>query len=244
MPAAFYGADLASVHDAGFLAFAREAAPAVLKRLARRCEPGTRVIEIGCGSGGLTRELVGAGYRVCGVDVSPAMVRLARGQTPGARLRVVSWQRFVPPPCAAIVAVGECFNYLATSPDRHVRDLDAFFRRAGEALQPGGILLFDLLETCPGAVRLRTHDSQGSGWAIRAETRESGRQITRQIMVTREVAGRTRVSVEIHRQYRLSRRQVESALRAAGFVVTWRDGFGRHRLRLGHVVAEALRVFG
>ncbi len=69
MAAAFYGADLAFIHDAGFLGFARQAAPWVVKRLARRCEPAAQVVEIGCGAGALTRALVAAGYRVLGVDV-------------------------------------------------------------------------------------------------------------------------------------------------------------------------------
>ena len=54
--------DLAYIHDAGFLGFSRRAAPHVLRRLERRCEPGATVVEIGCGSGGLTKALTKAGY--------------------------------------------------------------------------------------------------------------------------------------------------------------------------------------
>ncbi len=244
MPAGFYGADLAYIHDAGFLGFARQAAPWVLKRLARRCEPGARVIEIGCGSGGLTRELAAAGYRVLGVDVSPAMIGLARRRAPAARYRVASWYRFAPPPCDAIVAVGECLNYLAATPERHLRALTGFIRRAGAVLRPGGILVFDLLEPSPQVPGRRTALGGGAGWSIRAEIAERGAVITRRMTLTRDVAGRNRVSHEIHRQCRLARPPIEAALRAAGFVVTWRDGFGRQHLPPGHAVAEALRVFG
>ena len=243
MPRKFYAADLAYVHDAGFLGFARRAAPWVLKRLARRCGPGARVVEIGCGSGGLTRELAGAGYRALGVDVSPAMIRLAREQVPAGRFRLASWYQFVPPPCDAIVAVGECFNYLSASPDRHLWALAAFLRRAGVALRPGGSLLFDFLEPCPDGPHRRTRLVRGAGWAIQAEITEHGNVITRRITVTRVVGDRRRISRETHRQLRLPRAQVERALRATGFVVTWHDGYGRHRFPAGHVVVEALRTF-
>ncbi len=242
MPGKFYAADLAYVHDAGFIGFARRAAPQMLKRLGRRCEPGARVVEIGCGSGGLTRSLVGAGYRVLGVDVSPAMIRLARRRVPAGRFRAASWYQFAPPPCDAIVAVGECFNYLSAGRTRHEQALRAFLGRAGAALRPGGLLLFDFLEPCPDRPRRRTHHSGGADWAILAEISECGGVITRRITSTRVVGGRRRTSRETHRQCRLPRRQIEAALRAAGFIVTFHDGYGR-RLPAGHVVVEALRTF-
>jgi 2-polyprenyl-3-methyl-5-hydroxy-6-metoxy-1,4-benzoquinol methylase len=88
MKARFYAEDLAYIHDVGFLDFAQRAAPAVLRTLRRRCAAGTHVVEIGCGSGGLTQKLAEAGYCVLGVDVSPAMIRLARRKVPAADLRV------------------------------------------------------------------------------------------------------------------------------------------------------------
>lgn len=244
MPAAFYGPDLAFIHDAGFLGFARQAAPWVVKRLARRCEPAARVVEIGCGSGALTRELAAAGYRVLGVDASPAMIRLARRQSPAGHFRLARWQEFSPPPCDAIVAVGECFNYLSATPARHQRALVAFFNRARAALRPGGLLLFDLLVPHPDIPTRRAAISGGADWSIRAEIRERGGVITRRMTLVRDVAGRDRVSHETHRQCRLAPAPVTAALRTAGFIVTWRDGFGRRHLPPGHVVVEALRGYG
>lgn len=239
----FYTEDLAYIHDAGFLDFARRAAPHVLKRLHRRCEPGARILEIGCGSGGLTRALVKAGYRVLGVDISSAMIRLARRKAPKAKFRVASWYTFTPPPCDAIVGTGHCLNYMVADRKRHVRAVTAFLKRAGAALRPGGMLLFDFLEPWPDRPRLRTYHACGSDWAVLVKASEKRRVITRQITAIRFVAGRCRCSQEIHRHCHLRRRQLEKALRAAGFIVTFHDGYGGMHLPPGHAVAEALKIF-
>ncbi|HUJ42210.1 MAG TPA: class I SAM-dependent methyltransferase [Opitutaceae bacterium] len=244
MSTKFYGEDLAFLHDAGFTGFAAKAAPYILKRLRRRCEPGARVVEIGCGSGALTQHLTGAGYDVLAVDLSPAMIRLGRAKAPGAKFRVASWYDFAPPPCDAIVAVGECFNYMRAGTSAHTRAVDAFLRRAGAALRAGGLLLFDFLEPNAHRPRHRTVRRSGAGWAILVEIAEERRIITRRISSIRFQVRRPRVSGEIHRQLRLSRRQLGRALQAAGFVVTFQGRYGRMRLAAGQVVAEAIRMFG
>lgn len=238
----FYTEDLAYIHDAGFLGFSRQAAPHVLKRLERRCEPGAKVVEIGCGSGGLTKALTKAGYRVLGVDVSSAMIRLARRKAPKAEYRLASCYRFTPPPCDAIVGTGHCLNYMTTDRKRHVRAVTAFLTRAGAALRPGGMLLFDFQERCPNHSRVRTFHTCGPDWAVLVNAVEKRAVITRQITAIRFVNGRCRCSLECHRQCRLSRRQIGQALHAAGFIVTFHDGYGGMHLPPGHAVVEALKL--
>jgi SAM-dependent methyltransferase len=239
----FYAADLAYVHDAGFRGFADRAAPGILPQLRRHCPRGGRVVEIGCGSGGLTRHLAQTGFRVLGVDISPAMLRLARRRAPGAQFRVASYYDYAPPPCAAIVAVGECLNYLAGGRRRHETALRHFFRRAGAALAPGGLLLFDFLEPFAGRPRGRNAEVSGPDWLVLAAVGvDRKRQIlTRHITTIRRVGRRQRLSFERHRQCLLRRRDVARWLRAAGFTVEFRRGYGRRRLAPGQAVALAIR---
>lgn len=239
----FYAADLAYVHDAGFLAFARRAAPGVLGLLRRHCRPGARVVEIGCGSGGLTQYLTQAGYRVLALDIAPEMIRLARRRAPGARFRVASYQGFPLPPCAAIVAVGECLNYMSGGCRRQRAALRRYFRCAAAALPPGGLLLFDFLAPFAGRPRRRNTEVSGSDWLVLAAIGDDRARgvITRHITTIRRVGGRQRLSFEIHRQCLLRRREVRAALQSAGFSVRFCDGYGRRRVQPGQAVAEAIR---
>lgn len=49
-------------------------------------QPGERVLDLGCGDGALTAEIVARGAEVVGVDASPAMVAAARSRGLDARL--------------------------------------------------------------------------------------------------------------------------------------------------------------
>src|SRR5687768_4158361 len=79
-----YGHDLAYIHHAGFSEFAESAAPGLLEILWKHAIRDGLVVEIGCGSGILARELTRAGFDVLGFDASPAMIALARSGAPAA----------------------------------------------------------------------------------------------------------------------------------------------------------------
>jgi SAM-dependent methyltransferase len=63
-------------------------AGSVIELLAPVRERGGLVVELGCGSGLLTRHLLDAGHRVVATDASPAMLELARDLVPGDRSSV------------------------------------------------------------------------------------------------------------------------------------------------------------
>src|SRR5687768_12429502 len=103
-----YGDDLAAIHAAGFTALASAAARELLPRL----EPGSRVLELGCGDGTTARLLTDAGHRVHGIDSSPAFIELARERAPAASLHVGSFvDAPLPGDCDAVLAIGEVLGY-------------------------------------------------------------------------------------------------------------------------------------
>ena len=80
--ATYYRQDLALVHHVGFGFHADRVAPGILKLLGPILERNGLVVELGCGSGLLTRYLTEAGHRVIATDASPAMLALAHDTAP------------------------------------------------------------------------------------------------------------------------------------------------------------------
>ncbi len=52
--------------------------------------PGTRVLDVGCGSGEFVAVLLEAGAQVAACDPASGMVELAQGMNPGADIRIAS----------------------------------------------------------------------------------------------------------------------------------------------------------
>src|SRR5436305_1060377 len=101
-----YAPDLAYIHDTGFTRFIRTATPGLLRILRRNGIRGGLVVDAGCGSGIWARELADRGYEVLGIDISAAMIRLARRHAPAARFQVGSFLSVPLPPCDAVTSLG------------------------------------------------------------------------------------------------------------------------------------------
>jgi SAM-dependent methyltransferase len=63
---------------------------AMLELFARQVEPGGLIADVGCGSGRIAGYLRGLGAEVLGIDLSPAMIEVARREHPGVRFEVGS----------------------------------------------------------------------------------------------------------------------------------------------------------
>lgn len=109
----YYRADLALVHHLGFGFHADDCSPGMVELLGPVRERDGLVVELGCGSGLLTRYLVDAGHRVVATDASPAMLELARGYAAGAdKIRELVLPDDPIPQADAIVSIGHVLNYL------------------------------------------------------------------------------------------------------------------------------------
>lgn len=235
-----YGADLAYIHDAGFLELAREATPFALDLLAERGLEGGRVVELGAGSGASAKDLSEAGHDVLGIDASRAMVELARANAPGARFRVGSWTDEEIPECDAVLAFGEVLGYVgaAHGTKAELRDL---FGRVRTALRPDGVFCFDL--ATPGRVPTGETASYrvGEDWAILFTAVEDGNRLQRRITTFRKIEGGAtyRRTEEVHRLRLWRPGEVEAMLREARFKVQTRRGYSTRALVPGHRVFVA-----
>lgn len=145
----YYRPDLALVHHLGFGFHADLVAPGILKLLEPIGDRNGLVVELGCGSGLLTRHLLAAGHRVIATDASPAMLALAQDTVPDAtRLAQLTLPDDPIPAYDAIVAVGHPFSYL---PDEE--SIDRAFIAAADALRPGGLMAIDICDLEWGTAR-------------------------------------------------------------------------------------------
>ncbi len=153
----YYRRDLALIHHRGFGFHADACAQGILGLLERVLASDGLVVEIGCGSGLLTRHLIDAGHRVMATDASPAMLDLARqvaGDAESIRELVLPDDPI--PRADAIVGVGHCLNYLADS-----QAVDLALAAIAEALLPGGVLAIDICDLAWGEAR---RDAPNAGW--------------------------------------------------------------------------------
>jgi SAM-dependent methyltransferase len=214
-----YAEDLAYVHDTGFGDFARNAAAGLLRLLREHGINAGRVVDLGCGSGLWAAELTKAGYDTVGVDLSAAMIDIARRRAPHAEFYVGSFLDATLPSCRAVTALGEVLNY-RFDPRNGRPALQRLFRRVFAALEPGGLFICDLAG--PGRHRNTSQRFfEGSDWTNLVEfTRDESRhRLTRRIVTFRKIGDLWRRSDEEHplQLYRPS--EIAGLLRNAGFRV-------------------------
>jgi SAM-dependent methyltransferase len=230
-----YGDDLAYIHDTGHGAFARAAAPVVLDLLRGAGVGSGLLVDLGCGSGILAREVCAAGYDVLGIDISAALIDLARRQAPRAQFRVESYLHTDLPPCVAVTAIGECFNYLFDAGNTK-QALRRLFRRIFDALAPGGWFVFDVAG--PGRVPgggPRQSYREADDWAVLVTAEEDrGRTLlTRHITSFRKVGELYRRDHEVHRLRLFRWSELAEPLREVGFRVRRLAGHGEMRFGPG-----------
>lgn len=147
--AQYYRQDLSLIHHNGFGYHADACAPGILAYLRPILERRGLVVELGCGSGLLTRHLLDAGHRVIATDASPAMLELARENAADAEEVTQLVLPDDPIPSAdAIVSVGHVLNYL---PDETA--LTRALGAAARSLRRGGLIAIDLCDLHWGEAR-------------------------------------------------------------------------------------------
>jgi SAM-dependent methyltransferase len=227
----YYRPDLARVHHEGFAFHADGAAPGIVELLEPVRERGGLVVEVGCGSGLLMRQLVEAGLRVIATDASPAMLDLARTVAPGVRaLERLTLPGDPIPECDAVVSVGHALNYL---PD--AGSIDRALLAIAGALRPGGLMAIDLCDLAYGEARGDAPDTKAwvtDDWALVTEfARPSPDRFVRQMAIfTRTDDGSWRRDDERHDNVLIEVAAVPALLADHGVDVTLGSTFGSYEL--------------
>jgi SAM-dependent methyltransferase len=237
----YYREDLALVHHLGFGFHAEACAPGILALL----EPvrGGLVLELGCGSGLLTRYLVEAGHRVVATDASPAMLALARETAPDAEMRPLVLPDDPLPECDAVVSVGHVLSYLP-----NYGAVEQALAAAADALRPSGSLALDLCDLRYGELRRDEPNSSrvADDWAI--ITRLS---LPRPDLFVREIAsflrnedGTWRRDDERHENVLVDTALVPALLAKHGVQARVSESFGEEKLPDGLVAIVGRKVDG
>lgn len=236
----FYDDDLAYIDESGFRGSAEGYAPGLLRILADAGIQQGRVVDLGCGSGVWAEHLSNAGYQAVGLDVSPAMIKLAGHRVPSAEFHVGSLWSYRIARCRAVTALGEVVCYRAGR--RKKQDISSLFRKVFDVLEPGGLLIFDVAEVGLDRHRKPTF-FEGDDWAcqVRFTYDEKEHRLCRHITTFRRLGDLFRRSRERHlvQLYRAS--QVAEWLRKTGFRVRCVRKFGSHRLlerRVGFIARK------
>ncbi len=223
-----YRNDLARIHDEGFGSYADSVAPGLLEILGDR----TEVLEVGCGSGALTKHLVAHGHEVLATDASRAMLDLAELHVPGARFEVLVLGQDPVPGTGSIVSIGHVVNYLPSA--QEISDAVIALARAKD---PDGVLVFDVCDLSYGHARPGVQHSaaDGDGWSVDVTTIFEPpdrfiRGMTTRIDLDR---GQPRENHETHVNTLVSAEELIASLMDHGFSAHASPSLGRFELPIG-----------
>jgi SAM-dependent methyltransferase len=239
--APYYRSDLALIHHRGFGFHADMCAPGVLHLLEPTLARGGLVLEIGCGSGLLTRHLLDAGHRVVATDASPAMLDLARETAGEADVRRLALPDDPLPEADAVVGVGHALNYL---PDAAA--IERGLAALGRAVKPGGVLALDLcdLEWARERAAAPPQGWVGEDWALVTEfsVPAPDRFVRQMATFVRAQDGSWRRGDERHENVLIDTTRVPALLAAVGIEAEVRESFGGEELPAGLVTVVGTRA--
>jgi SAM-dependent methyltransferase len=116
------------------------ALPALESLFFSRLGPEARVLDVCCGSGHVTRELLKRGYRVTGVDSSAGLIEIAQQYLPKAELHVQDVRHLeVYGPYDGALSTFDSLNHILS-----LEDLHAVFSGVYQALGAGCLFVFDM----------------------------------------------------------------------------------------------------
>ncbi|MBV8817888.1 MAG: class I SAM-dependent methyltransferase [Acidobacteriaceae bacterium] len=116
------------------------AMPALERLFFSRIPPGARVLDLCCGSGHVTKELVARGYNVVGVDVSARLLEHAREELPNVDFQQQDARDLrLNDPFDAVLCTFDSLNHMLSRDD-----LARVFAGVNRSLSNNGLFVFDM----------------------------------------------------------------------------------------------------
>ena len=133
--------NIAGMYDAFWADWYLPAALPALERLFfSKVSRASRVLDVCCGSGHVTKELVARGYAVTGVDLSPALIEKARQALPAAEFLVQDARELqFELQYDAAISTFDSLNHILNA-----QDLRKVFARVRQHLATDGLFVFDM----------------------------------------------------------------------------------------------------
>jgi SAM-dependent methyltransferase len=116
------------------------ARPALESLFFSKLSAGSRVLDLCCGCGHVTGELVRRGYQVTGVDSSAALIALAREELPEVEFRIKDVRTLaLEREFDGVLSTFDSLNHILS-----LKELGEVFTGVRGVLSPGGLLVFDM----------------------------------------------------------------------------------------------------
>jgi SAM-dependent methyltransferase len=128
---------------------------------------GARILDLGCGEGGYSREIAARGARVVGVDGSARLVAVAQRRAADAGQQI----EFLCANASSLepIKTGAFDIVLASMVLMDVEDFEGAVHQAWRVLAPGGVLLMSITHPCfsaPVSEWVRTDSGEPSHFAV------------------------------------------------------------------------------
>src|SRR3954451_177065 len=145
--------------------------------------PGSRALDVGCGTGRTVTPLIDLGYRVTGIDISDPMLAVARDKLPGSvPLHQLSVQDVEPDRVGTfdlVTWLNDGCNHMLTR-----ADLGRAFAALSSCMAPGAVLAFDANQQLAFDEIFATDPERRTGsllfhWHGRSGAGHSGRRLAR-----------------------------------------------------------------
>lgn len=108
-----------------------------IRKLAKEAVKGKRTLDLGCGSGILSKKIEGWGGKVVGVDFSSTLIKIAQQENPTIKFHVANATNLP-------FRSGEFSAVISALVAHYFKNLTPFFKEANRVLKKNGVFVFSM----------------------------------------------------------------------------------------------------